>query len=390
MAFIKFGNIDAKLIPMIYGCIFCFFNRLLSHSKESLLWKNPILHNITISSCKLFTIIPFIIVERRSSRVYSFNIEKSIEKSFHASSLENKFKNDTKKITKGKWRFIVLSAIIFLFNQFFYVISVKAKSNTTILNIILISIFYYFIFKIKLFKHHYLSVIMIVLVGFILDLVLGNLQYDIINQSLLLLYRVFRETLYSLSCVIDKYIMEKKFGSVYEIIFPNGVISFLFFIIFALFDYYYSIYGMDDYEKYFNNFDAIEFLVALGVIVTQLGLNLGILFTNKNYTPCHVFIIFIFGQLANYIDFSGLSIAIIFGLLFIIFLSLIFDEIIEINICGLSENTKRNISLRAKIEEDIIRTTDTIDSMQEDTDGYIIKSKDFKSNNLDDEDIKDF
>ena len=147
---------------------------------------------------------------------------------------------------------------------------------------------------------------------------------------------------------------------------------------------------MDDYEKYFNNFDAIEFLVALGVIVTQLGLNLGILFTNKNYTPCHVFIIFIFGQLANYIDFSGLSIAIIFGLLFIIFLSLIFDEIIEINICGLSENTKRNISLRAKIEEDIIRTTDTIDSMQEDTDGYIIRSKDFKSNNLDDEDIKDF
>ena len=55
-----------------------------------------------------------------------------------------------------------------------------------------------------------------------------------------------------------------------------------------------------------------------------------------------------------------------------------------------SENTKRNISLRAKIEEDIIRTTDTIDSMQEDTDGYIIRSKDFKSNNLDDEDIKDF
>ena len=385
MTIISLGNIDMKLVPMIYGCIFCFFNRLLNKYKEALLWKNPILQNIFISFSKLFTVIPFLIIIIKSKKVHSTDIER-----INTNSLKYIYKDEQKRIIKFKWVYIVLSAIIFLFNQFFYVISVKAKTNTSILNIVIISLFYYFLFKIKLYRHHYASIIIIIIVGFIIDLVLRNLQYDINNQPLLLLYRFLRETLYSLSCVIDKYVMEKKFGSVYEIIFPNGVISFLFFIIFALFDYYYSIYGMDDYEKYFNNFDAIEFLVALGVIVTQLGLNLGILFTNKNYTPCHVFIIFIFGQLANYIDFSGLSIAILFCLLFILFMSLIFGEIIEINICGLSENTKRNISLRAKIEEDIIRTTDTIDSMQEDTDGYIIKSKDFKSNNLDDEDIKDF
>jgi hypothetical protein len=32
-------------------------------------------------------------------------------------------------------------------------------------------------------------------------------------------------------------------------------------------------------------------------------------------------------------------------------MSLVFNEIIEINICGLSENTKRNIIKRAKIDE---------------------------------------
>ena len=374
MTIISLGNIDMKLVPMIYGCIFCFFNRLLNKYKEALLWKNPILQNIFISFSKLFTVIPFLIIIIKSKKVHSTDIER-----INTNSLKYIYKDEQKRIIKFKWVYIVLSAIIFLFNQFFYVISVKAKTNTSILNIVIISLFYYFLFKIKLYRHHYASIIIIIIVGFIIDLVLRNLQYDINNQPLLLLYRFLRETLYSLSCVIDKYVMEKKFGSVYEIIFPNGVISFLFFIIFALFDYYYSIYGMDDYEKYFNNFDAIEFLVALGVIVTQLGLNLGILFTNKNYTPCHVFIIFIFGQLANYIDFSGLSIAILFCLLFILFMSLIFGEIIEINICGLSDNTKRNISYRAQAEEDIIRTDNNFDDMNEEQERDIDITKDFKS-----------
>ena len=92
-----------------------------------------------------------------------------------------------------------------------------------------------------------------IIAGFIIDLVLRNLQYDINNQPLLLLYRFLRETLYSLSCVIDKYVMEKKFGSVYEIIFPNGVISFLFFIIFAflLFKFIIFLFSFSIYLFFF-------------------------------------------------------------------------------------------------------------------------------------------
>jgi len=48
-------------------------------------------------------------------------------------------------------------------------------------------------------------------------------------------------------------------------------------------------------------------------------------------------------------------IVVIICLLFILFFSLIFNEIFEINVCGLSDNTKRNISKRAIAdEEDII------------------------------------
>ena len=45
-------------------------------------------------------------------------------------------------------------------------------------------------------------------------------------------------------------------------------------------------------------------------------------------------------------------IVVIICLLFILFFSLIFNEIFEINVCGLSHNTKRNISKRA-VNEDI-------------------------------------
>ena len=80
----------------------------------------------------------------------------------------------------------------------------------------------------------------------------------------------------------------------------------------------------------------------LGVILTQLGINITTLFTTKNNSPFHVFIIFVFGQLAYYIKFDGVSILVIICLIFILFLSLIFNEIIEINIWGLSYNTKKN------------------------------------------------
>ena len=106
--------------------------------------------------------------------------------------------------------------------------------------------------------------------------------------------------------------MVKKFCSVYEILLTDGVVNTIIFILFAVLDYYY--FEFDNYEEYFNNFDKIEVLVILGELITQLGLNLFILSANEKNTPCHVFIIFIFGQLAYYIDFTGINLILRFTL----------------------------------------------------------------------------
>ena len=62
--------------------------------------------------------------------------------------------------------------------------------------------------------------------------------------------------------------------------------------------------------------------------------------------------------MAYYINFEGYAPLIIICLIIILFLSLIFNEIIEINACGLSYNTKRNIIYRAESEIDKIEAND--------------------------------
>ena len=104
---------------------------------------------------------------------------------------------------------------------------------------------------------------------------------------------------------------------------------------------------MSYYDEYFNKFNITELFVILGVILTQFGINITTLFTVKNNSPCNVFIIFVFGHLAYYINFDTFSILIIICLIIILFLALIFNEIIEINLCGMSDNTKKNIAIRA-------------------------------------------
>ena len=384
MAFISIGKIDKNLIPMIAGCIFCFLNRILNQYDGSLLFKNQIMMNIYISTSKLFTIIPFILLKINSKKVSSNDIQ--IIKNQQALKYMNK--SGAKRIIAGKWGFIFLAVMIYFVNQIFFVLTIKVHSNTTILNILITSLFYYLIFKIKLYRHHYLSIILIIIVGFIIDMILGNLLFDINNNLGLFFFRLLREVLFSLSSVVDKYILEKKFGSVYEILLTNGVITSTLFIIFAIIDH--NFFGIYNYEEYFNNFNTTELLVASGVIITQLGLNVSILFTNKNNSPCHIFIIFIFGQLAYYIDFSGSDAIVIFCLIIILFLSFVFNEILEINFLGLSDNTKKNISKRAETEDNMIITkSDTYDSMLEGQDGYILKSKDFKSIESDTVDEKD-
>ena len=345
MSLISLGNLDKNLIPIIIGCVFCFLNRLLNQYEGTKLFENVILTNLFIFFGGFFTIIPLIILKVRAKRANGSTItnKKNIK-------TELIYTNPKYRIIIGKWKFFVLSSVISFLESILYVVTFPVKTNVWIWFIVFSSIFSIFFYKEKLYKQHFLSIIFIILIGLVIDLVLENLQNDFSNNNgWLLLMCFFRVIILSLNYVIMKYTMENKFCSIYEVNTYVCLIVFFFYGIFLLLDYYY--FGLYNYEEYFNSFDWMELLVVLAVLITQLVMGLCVLNTNKYYSPCHVFIIFVFGQFANYINLSEkYSIIIIICLLFMLFFSLIFNEIIEINFWGLSFNTRRKIIERAKSE----------------------------------------
>ena len=355
MACISLGRIDKTLIVIFIGCIVCFANRLLN-SVDSALYKNSILLNIFISLSRFLAVIPFIILKRKTKKTNSSISDKDSDVT--SKKVTKLIYNSGKSVIRNKWSFILLSSVICTIQIFVMSFSIKIKTNSWILDILFASIFYYLIYRINLYRHHYLSVILIISIGLSVDLVTGNLQDDIINRPLHLTMRCLKEIFSSLLNVVAKYTIEKKFVSVYEFSTYIGLFGIILLIIFTLFDYY--IFNLLDYDAYFSSFDFIELLILFGVILTQFGINLTVLFTVKNNSPCHAFIIFAFGQFAVYQNLEGLNILILIPLIVILFLALIFNEIIEINILGLSYNTKRNIINRA--DNDFLTKVGTSDS----------------------------
>ena len=203
MRFVSLGKIDKNIISILVGCFFCLLTRYLNKIGGSLIFKSSILlnhavvTNVFISFSKLFMIIPYFINKKRSERSISSNDTKYIN---IISNTDIKLIqiDDTFEMSQGKVGYLILSALIFFTQSIIFMKTRIIKTNSWIWEIFISSLSYYLIFKIKLYRHHYCSMIIIILIGFIIDLVLGNIQNDIINNPLYLFLRFLREILYSL------------------------------------------------------------------------------------------------------------------------------------------------------------------------------------------------
>ena len=377
MAFIGFGKIDKNIIPLILGCIFCLLNRLLNYLKGEKLSKNVILTNIFISLANTLIIIPYLVykcISKKNDKIKK-NEENNddnneITKKESDKNMTQDQEDEEKKLeyiynenedienVPGKLKFIILIALIFFVNYYLFIHTIQVKSNTWTMYIVFTSIFYYLIFKSKLYRHHYLSIGLILIFGIIIDIVEENIQNDTKNKENAINFclSILRVILLSLIYVLIKYTMEKKYVSPYVLGMFIGLINLVLFIIFGILDHFF-IRINEDIVKYFQNFDTKELFVVLGLMVTQLGLYTSLFFIDKNESPCHIFIVFVFGQFGyiffKFPDMSGGTIAIIvIFLILILFFSLVFNEIIELRFLGFAYNTKRNITERGAIETD--------------------------------------
>ena len=343
MAIISLGEVDKKLIPILVGAVFSISNRLLIKYCDTNIFKHKIIANVVSIFPKILTMVPHLIIKCKSRKIKNSEIEIETNKEG-----ELIHKDQYEEQTKGKWKYIILTTVFFFIQSILVLYSLEIKFNSWILEILLTTVLYYKIFNLTLYKHHYISIVSIILTGIVIDLSFGNLQSDISKNTLPFFLRLFREIFYSLHDVTNKYLMEKKYCNPYEISLYVGLFNLMYFGLFSLLSYFFL--KVDNFEEYIIDFDNWEIFALISLSIIQLGFSLSCLIVNDKKTPCHIFIISVLGHLANYFDFSTTNSTILFScLIFLLFMTLVFTEIIEINICGISYNTNKNISKRAEM-----------------------------------------
>ena len=295
---------------------------------------------------KCLTIIPILIFKEEINYSKEVNpIEENKENNIK--EYATIFKEIAKIKNKNKYYIISLNIII---NCLFDILGSYINNkyfSFWILDIIYIWIFSYFILKLILYRHHYLSIIIILILGVIINII-NNGKGNNINY-INIIKTISVDILFSLNIVINKYLMDNLLFIEYEICFYEGFSSLVISIIGLAVFTKYNIGDNNDYLEYYDLIDGYEIFAILFSLISQLIIYLFGLITIKYYTVFHYLIILVFNE-GNFYNYSLKEWRLYVNLIlyiFFIFMFLLFNENIELNCLGLEKYTKRNIIKRA-------------------------------------------
>ena len=373
MAIISFGNINKKILYAIFGGIFKLLSDLLidslRESNKIELRDHPFLLGINAGLGYCISFIPFLIFKRN----YNYLNQKSLdadEKLIYNETEDYFFEKREKKIRQ--WLIIAFCDFLQKLLSFIY----EGLNNFWMFDILFILIFSHFILKVKLYKHHFISLILIIIFGIII-IIINNLYTEKSEDFFFKIINTFViEIIFSLEIVVAKYAMEYKLSSPYEICIFEGVfilvINLILLIIFTFIpmseikyikktEYEGKMY-IDNFFQYFSKISYIEVISFIVIMLSRFGFNIFCLLITKYFTPSHSIMILIIGEIyfASY-DTEPLWRVFIEYIMYalLIFVMLVFLEIIEINCWGLQKNTEKNISLRAGQIDSILDEDET-------------------------------
>ena len=166
----------------------------------------------------------------------------------------------------------------------------------------------------------------------------------------------FRNVLYALGDIFSKILLTKKFVLPQYLIFWKGIFIFVIHII--LFIILYPL-GKIDFD-YFSFYKTKKILLGIVSILTLLPKNLCVMKVIYLFTPQHVGFLNVVVSLKNYglyisnrdEKIASEIIITVLSFFVVIFGTLIFNEMIIINIFELDKGTKPGIIQREKIEMD--------------------------------------
>lgn len=177
--------------------------------------------------------------------------------------------------------------------------------------------------------------------------------------------------------VYQKYLMDIKYFSPFRIVFFQGLFSSFMLLIGFLFVIPYipcqdqpfcisNTFGnfTEAFSLFFYKINANNKILLFVFYVAFCGFYILILFfTNKNFTPTHrIFcesLASLFYYIANENETTFFKWLTITRLIIVLLISLIYNDIIILNFCGLGINARKNIIERGIIEKCIIERDNT-------------------------------
>ena len=373
---ISFGKINRYIFLILVGAIFRAFitfleNRSTNFAKQN---KHPIVYSLTYSLGLCLNFILLIIFKIRNKSQKEVEKDKEEEKNTIKAvlidednqkavdiNLSAKIHNiKIKKISnKEKYLWILMISIInYIAYLFFclYWVNIDNYLNTWGFNIGFMSIFSYKLLQIKLYRHHFLCIIIIIIEGLSFNFI--TRKFNKVNAEKNYLHYIsflITEILFSFVNVMYKYLIYKKYIKSYEILFFQGIAQIIFGIISLTITT--KIGKIDNFFDFIHSLsiDGKEIGIFIALIIDQFLIYSTQITIIDIFSPFHAFLMNILNEFFLFFfmikEYDGnlrIIISTIVCIIICLVMILIFIEIIELNCCGLSYMTKKNIELRAK------------------------------------------
>ena len=358
---ISCGDINKNIIYVLIGGLGKIFAEVI-YDVDREITKHPFYLGIASGLGMSLSLIPFFVFKKKSKTQKDQLIFINNEKNSISYNDNNEKDKNKKKLKYQKYLLILASAFLdFAQKILSYVFIDNIDYNFWIFDMIFLSLFSYIVLKIKLYIHQYLTIGIMIILGISINVI--NL-YDVEDKNRYknILLVLLIEIIYSLSMVINKFLMEYRFCSPYEISFSQGIfgliINTILLTIFSHIEMKNEKYQNIEYmgKKYLDNFYQFTkgintkiILVFIVSMICRLSFNLFSIITVKNYTPSHIALILLIGEITfifnSEIDWKFFAKIII--LIILAFSLLVFTEIIELNFCGLQKYTRKSIAERA-------------------------------------------
>ena len=345
---ISFGDTNRYISLIFVGSIFSTILIIITKKSKNFNQDNnhPIIFSVAYSLGLLLSFILFIIHKIYTKRKKENKIE-------HFSiNIQTTQHNDKQKYL---W-ILFVSLLDFLAFTISSVFGVRTADNSVSweFDILFLTLLSYYILRQKLYKHHVICMVVIVILGILFDFINNFSGENLKNNYLNIIVLFFIQIIFDFTYVIYKYMMIKKYIISIEIMFYQGIIELILSIITLIITT--NIGYLDDFWDFYNNINLKSINIFILIIINEFFHNLCIYIIIEKLSQYHVLLLQALAELVGYLyefDIEKnllISIFTITIIILCIIMILIFVEIVELNCFGLSNMTKKNIEKRARLD----------------------------------------